>query len=522
MKKPGPKPVKLKAKEVAPATSASVPSAASVLPKDRLEWVEAWGMSSRSMSYVYRPTTVDGLRQVFDTARQRGLTVGMKGGGRSYGDAFQNGEELVLDLSRMNRILDWNPATGIISVEPGVQIADLWRYIIEDGYWPPVVSGTMFTTMGGCAGMNIHGKNAYLAGPFGNFVQSFDLLLPGGELRTVTRDSDPELFHGAISGFGMLGCFTKLTLKMKRVYSGNVEVYPRRVRNFDEMIESFEENADRMDYMVGWADCFPNRKGTIGRGEMHFARHLEPGEDAMPAQTLRAENQELPDTMMGFLPKSILHKLMAPFLNDLGMNMINKAKFAAQFRPGADKPYIQSHAAFAFLLDYVPNWKQSYRPGGLIQYQSFVPREHAARVFTEQIRLSHRRGIVPYLGVTKKHIPDDFLISHGVDGYSMALDYPVTARNRKSLWALCHEMDEVVLAAGGRFYFAKDCTMRSGTPQRYLPPQNLRRFEALKAACDPENLLCTNLYRRVFGSDPRQTGSEARITGLPTSMVQSA
>ena len=127
MKKPGPKPVKLRQKDIPAAAAGPGVIPASVLPKDRLEWVEAWGMSSRSMSYVYRPTTVDGLRQVFETARQRGLTVGMKGGGRSYGDAFQNGEELVLDLSRMNRILDWNPATGIISVEPGVQIADLGR-----------------------------------------------------------------------------------------------------------------------------------------------------------------------------------------------------------------------------------------------------------------------------------------------------------------------------------------------------------------------------------------------------------
>lgn len=498
MTRPGPRPVKLPRKPVKAAAAAATPPS-DLLPRDRLEWVEAWGMASKSMAHVYRPSRAEGIAEVFAAARRQGRTVAFRGGGRSYGDAFQNGEEIVLDLSRMNRILEWNPDTGIVKVEPGVRIVDLWRYIVGDGWWPPVVSGTMFTTMGGCASMNIHGKNAYTAGPFGDHVQEFTIMLPSGEVRTANRKNDPHLFRGAIGGFGMLGAFTSLTLKMKRVYSGSVEVYPRRVNNFHEMASAFEENAESMDYMVGWVDGFARGKGKIGRGELHFARQLDPGEDMAPAQTLRAEKQEIADAIMGIVPMSILWQFMRLVVNNPGMKCINTAKYLAQLRPGGGKSYLQTHAAFHFLLDYVPNWKRAYGAGGLIQYQSFVPRQHAVRVFTEQMRLSQARGIVPYLGVTKKHLPDEFLISHGVDGYSMALDYPVTDRNRKTLWKLCHEMDEIVLAAGGRFYFAKDSTMREGTAQRYLPKESIQAFERLKSTCDPEGLLCTNLYRRIFG-----------------------
>ncbi|MCC6546453.1 FAD-binding oxidoreductase [Candidatus Sumerlaeota bacterium] len=470
---------------------------------DHLEWVEAWGMASKSMSYVFRPSTLSQLRDVFSRARAAGRSIALKGGGRSYGDAFQNNEEFVLDLSRMNRVLDWNPETGIIVVEPGLRIAELWRYIIGDGYWPPVVSGTMETTIGGCASMNIHGKNAYEAGTFGDHITEFDIMLPSGELKTVSRESDGDLFRAAISGFGMLGVFTKISLRMKRIYSGNLEVHPRFVRNFHEMVDAFDENEHKMDYMVGWSDCFASGRNNVGRGEMHFARHLEPGEDHMLAQTLRVKNQDLPDLLLHFIPKSILHRLMAPFVNDFGMRAINTAKWTARLRPAAAKPYLQSHAAFAFLLDYIPQWKLCYRPGGLIQYQSFVPADKAAKIFTQQIRMSQARGILPYLAVTKKHKRDDFLISHGVDGFSLALDYPVTASNKATLWKLCHDMDELVLAAGGRFYFAKDSTMRQGTPARYLGADAIHKFAAIKAACDPEGILCTNLYRRLFGQ-PKQ------------------
>lgn len=523
MNHPKPKPVRIAKKSKPMKKTRGRASLPPILPKDHMEWVESWGMATRSMAGVFRPTTVDGIREVFELARKTGRTVGFKGGGCSYGDAFQNAEEIVLDLSRMTRILEWDPNSGVIAVEPGVQIADLWRYVIGDGWWPPVVSGTMFTTMGGCLSMNIHGKNAYLKGPFGNHVLDFDLLLPSGELKRVSRETDEDLFRGAIGGFGMMGAITRATLQMKRIHSGNLMIYPKQVRNFYEMIDEFEAHADDMDYMVGWADCFPQSESKIGRGEMHFARQLGPGRDPMPAQSLRIENQELPETILGILPKSILWKLMKPFVNDPGMSMINTAKYFSQFKPGAEKPHLQSHGAFHFLLDYVPNWKNTYRPNGLIQYQSFIPAKDAARVFTDQVRLARKRGLVPYLGVTKKHIPDDYLITHAVDGFSMALDFAVTKRNRDRLWALCHEMDEMVLAAGGRFYFAKDSTMRPGTAQRYLPEENLRKFETLKHQCDPEGLLSTNLYRRIF-ADPK--GADGVKLGTPgaaqTQFVQSA
>lgn len=482
------------------------------LPVDHLEWVEAWGMADRAMSYVYRPSTVKRVEEVIALARQTGRKVGLKGGGNSYGDAFLNEEGIVLDLTRLNRILEWDPDTGIIKAEPGVTLEDLWKYIVEDGWWPPVVSGTMFTTLGGCLGMNIHGKNAYQVGPFGNHVLDFELLLPSGRKVHVTRESDPELFHGAISGFGMLGIFTWIRLRMKKIHSGRMRIWAKKARNFYEMVELFEEHASSMDYMVGWADCLTRRKESIGRGEMHFARQLEPGEDKYPAQSLRVDRQMLPDTILGVIPKSILWRAMKPFVSNLGMRLINTAKYCSQWRPGAEKPYFQSHAEFHFLLDYVPNWKQSYRPGGLIQYQSFVPKDQAARIFTEQIRLSHQVGIHPYLGVTKKHIPDDFLMTHGLDGYSLALDYPVTRKNRRDLWKLCHGMDELVLNAGGRFYLAKDSTMRRGTVGRFLPEGHLERFQALKQRLDPEGILSTNMSRRVFGSPSAPVEGEKTLS----------
>jgi len=466
------------------------------LPLERLEKVESWGMASSGLSYVYRPSTVDNLSQLFDLARRSGHTVGIRGAGNSYGDASLNSENVTLDLRRMNRILEWNPSTGRIRVEPGVTIAQLWQYILEDGWWPPVVPGTAKPTIGGSAGMNIHGKNAWKSGTIGEHIIEFQLLLPGGETVTCSPEKNPDLFYGAIGGFGMLGVFTSLTLQMRRIYSGFLKVEALVSHNLGEMFDQFEQLLPESDYLVGWIDGFAGGK-SLGRGQIHKANYLAPGADPYPSQSLRLESQHLPDTLLSFFPRSSVWRLMRPAMSDIGARIVNSGKYLTS-RLSHRSIIQQPHVAFHFLLDYVPNWKRSYGSGGLIQYQCFIPEENALESMGQILEHCQNRSIRNYLSVLKRHRGDKFLISHGVDGYSLAMDFRVTDKRKPKIVALAADLDQVVLDAGGRFYLAKDSTLRPGTVRSYLGSNTIDTFQELKRRVDPEQILQTNLWRRLF------------------------
>ena len=79
----------------------------------------------------------------------------------------------------------------------------------------------------------------------------------------------------------------------------------------------------------------------------------------------------------------------------------------------------------------------------------------------------------------------------------MAQDFAVTRRNRPKLWQLCHEVDRIVTAAGGRFYFAKDATLEPESVLAAWPKENLLQFAALRQELDPGGLLATDLYERA-------------------------
>jgi FAD/FMN-containing dehydrogenase len=198
------------------------------------------------------------------------------------------------------------------------------------------------------------------------------------------------------------------------------------------------------------------------------------------------------------------------------MRVVNGAKYHLARREHGHG-FLQSHVGFAFLLDYIPEWKRALGPGGLIQYQSFIPAARAGEVFSRQLRLAQEAGLVPYLGVLKRHRPDFFVMTHALDGFSLALEFKVTARNRRRLWGLAAAFDEIVIGAGGRFYFAKDSTLSRTRLGSLMAEERVQHFLDLKRRFDPEGLLQTNLYRRLFdarsalGTSPRLTSSSARI-----------
>jgi FAD/FMN-containing dehydrogenase len=358
----------------------------------------------------------------------------------------------------------------------------------------------MEPTVGGMLAMNVHGKNNWQRGTLGEHCLELDVVLPTGEARTISPTGDPTLFSAVVGSFGQLGIITRARLQMKKVHSGRVEVKAVAAPDLGAMLRLADEARDEWEYVVGWIDAFAGG-ARLGRGLLHFARHLAEGEESDPAATLEASAQDLPGRLFGVVPKSLVWRFLKPFTNRPGMRLINFAKYLAGSTVGDDAVHRQSLAAFSFLLDYVPDWKKIYLPGGLIQHQSFVPMASAEGVFRQQLETCIEHGMPSFLAVLKRHRPDPFLLSHSVDGFSLALDFPVPKGRRAELWSLVRELAQPVVAAGGRFYPAKDAALPSELYRATFRDRQLESFAELKAELDPERVLRTSLADRLIYED---------------------
>ena len=446
--------------------------------QSHLEVLSGWGMVNFSSARSYRPKDYAEVAEAITDARARELTVVHRGAGISYGDAALNAGGAVVHTSELNKILSFDPDKGVVRAQAGVTIAQLWKHVLGSGWWPPVVPGTMNVTLGGSAAMNIHGKNCKRSGSFGEHVLALTLLEANGNQQVLSRECDAERMRSIIGAQGLNGTILDLTLQLKRVYSGMLNVTAIPTATLAENLEKLEEIAIESEYAVGWIDAFATGR-KLGRGLLHAADNLPPDHSGAVG-SIDVSAQQLPGRIMGVVPSKHVWRMARPLVHRPGMKAVNFAKYLAG-KFGGSKSFLQSHAAFHFLLDYVPNWKYVYRPGGLIQYQFFAPKEAAPSMFRDALRMQHKAGLPSYLAVLKRHRENNFAASYSVDGFSLALDFPVRSSSRDRLEALLSEFDSIQNMNGGKVYAAKDSVSRGQLPKHRDPlfsSDLVRRWEA--------------------------------------------
>ncbi len=463
----------------------------------RSETLEGWGMRDKAQCQVVRPHDSGQLASIFAEVAAAGGTLGLRGAGCSYGDTALNQGQTILDCTALNRVLDWSSQTGQITVEPGVTIAQLWQRILPDGWWPAVVPGTSAVTVGGAASTNAHGKNNWYIGSFGDWVLSFDLLLPSGQIVTCSRHQQPDLFYAAIGGLGLLGCFTALTLQARQVHSGLVREWQTAHGSLEALLAALEAATAEASELVAWIDTSARGK-ELGRGLLKAGRDLAAGEDPAPARSLSVAGQMAHGGVPTLLPERLLPWLARPLTSPAGVFLANRGQWWRGQRGSTSRPHLATYVRANFPLDAIPHWRETYRPGGLIQHQSFVPRAAAPAVLRQLLQRSHDAGIVPSLAVLKKHRADDFLLSCLDDGYSLALDYPLRPRQEAATLTLMRTLNDLLADSGGRCYFAKDSTATAEQVRRMYSAEALARFLVLKKRYDDSGLLATNLYRRTL------------------------
>jgi len=432
------------------------------------EFVPGFGLYNFSVSEVHRPATREELAALLCRLSSEGRPVVFRGAGQSYGPVNTNPAGPVVDLSRMSRVVSFDARSGLLRAEAGATLGDVWRLAVGDGWWPAVVTGTMKVTLGGCVAANTHGKNHWRRGSFVDHVVEVVVAGRDGAMRTIRAD-DPA-FRSVAGAFGATDAVVEVALQLKRIETGFLDVEGFCLPDLAATLDCLDARKDDREYLVAWVDCFP-RGASLGRSAVHLANHAKraAGEDG--GLSVAAQEKELPDKVAGLVPKALVARALGLFTFDLGMRFVNLGKFLAGRAAGKHR-YRQTLAGFNFLLDALPNWRNAYLPGGFIQYQLFVPKERALAVLTEAIRLQHRLGVVSYLGVLKRHRLDPSPNGYTPDGFSLALDFPVTRANSSRLVALCRRYDALVREAGGRVYRAKDCVgswERSGPPRSSCP-----------------------------------------------------
>jgi decaprenylphospho-beta-D-ribofuranose 2-oxidase len=436
-----------------------------------------WGRIAPSTAELAEPASETEAAALLHTAKHGVIPRGL---GRSYNNAAQCAQGLVLATSRMNRIVSLDKATGVAVCEAGVSLEQLMVAGLPHGWFVPVSPGTRQVTIGGAIAADVHGKNHHVAGSFAGHVRSFDLLLPGGDLRTVTPGD--ELFWVTAGGMGLTGFIVRATVQLKQVRTSRVKVDTVRTADIDETMAVLAEHDRRYGYTVAWTDSLARGRG-LGRSIITSGDFAEPGD-------LTAKESADP---FAFDPRA---RLGAPpafppgLINRYTVRFANEAWYrkAPRLREGE----LQTIGQFFHPLDGIRNWNRVYGPGGFRQYQYVVPFE-AHDAVRRSFELVSSHPAPSFVTVLKRFgAADPGLLSFPAPGWTLALDFPART---PGLGPMLDELDRLVLRHGGRVYLAKDSRVPAAVLEEMYP--RLPEFRKLRAELDPAGMLASDMSRRL-------------------------
>lgn len=178
------------------------------------------GGISRLPEVMVEVLTTEEVSQIMKHAYQEGIPVVARGSGTGLVGAsvpIQGG--IMLNLTKMNRIKELDESNLTLTVEPGVILMEIAKYVEERDFFYPPDPGEKTATIAGNINTNAGGMRAVKYGVTRDYVRGLEVVLPNGEILKVggkvVKNSSGYSIKDLICGSeGTLGIVTEATLKL--------------------------------------------------------------------------------------------------------------------------------------------------------------------------------------------------------------------------------------------------------------------------------------------------------------------
>jgi len=377
------------------------------------------------------------------------------GAGRSYGDVCLLGHGTLLRTrgpglsGGMDRLLDFDQATGILCCEAGATLGEILDFAVPRGFFLPVSPGTKYVTVGGAIANDIHGKNHHAAGTFGRHVPRFELIRSDGTQLICSAAQNANWYAATIGGMGLTGLIAWAEVKLRPIVSRRIRYTGIRFSGIEEFIALSEAHA-KSEYTVSWIDCLATGR-NFARGVFMAGEH-----DTATGPLKRSKPARL--TLPVDFPEFMLNRWSVGLFNTLYYNK-QQAK---------TKNALVDYEPFFYPLDKLQHWNRMYGRSGFLQFQCVLPWEAGQAGLVEILRVISSSGLASFLAVLKVFgdIASPGMMSFPRAGITLALDFPI---RQEASFDLLERLGAITLEHKGRMYPAKDATMTAEQFQAFYP-----------------------------------------------------
>ncbi|MBU5590995.1 FAD-binding protein [Clostridium sp. MSJ-4] len=197
---------------------------------------------------VIQPLNTYEISKIMKYANENFIPVTPRGSGTGLvGAAVPIKGGILLDLSKMNKILELDEENLTLTVEPGVLLMEITKYVEERELFYPPDPGEKTATIGGNINTNAGGMRAVKYGVTRDYVRGLEVVLANGEVlqlggKVVKNSSGYSLKDMIIGSEGTLAIITKATLKLLPL--------PKKAISLLVPFEELEDAIDTVPFII--------------------------------------------------------------------------------------------------------------------------------------------------------------------------------------------------------------------------------------------------------------------------------
>jgi decaprenylphospho-beta-D-ribofuranose 2-oxidase len=384
-------------------------------------------------SRTARPDHEEQLQSIDLTQYPAGVLA--RGNGLSYGDCCVLNQGTVIDTTRLNHILSFDPESGIAVCQGSVTFADL--FLIDSDFIPAIIPGTLYATIAGGLANDVHGKNNHQAGSFGHHVEWLELNI-NGQTHYCSQNENQTLYTASIAGLGLTGIITRMGIRLRRA-SRFVHSHTEKFENLDLLLARMQQTGIKHDYQVAWLDLLNKPRALLS-----LADHVDHSGKTNFKHTIT-------------IPKLPLRLINGRIMKTFNRMHYHQADLRAHICP---------LWTFNNPLDRIQHWNRLYGKRGLVQFQAVFQANDSEKIIHALLTCIHAHKATPTLAVLKYFTKaGSGLLSFATPGFTVAIDFIHNQAARNAI----KQMNQCIAEWGGKVYLAKDLYLNQAQYEQMYP-----------------------------------------------------
>jgi L-gulonolactone oxidase len=411
-------------------------------------------------SEIRRPTSEAELAEIVARSSRQGKRVRAVGSGHSFTDCACT-DGVLVDMTGMQRIVEADPASGLVTVEGGAKLHALGPQLAARGLGLENQGDIDAQSITGATATATHGTGAR----FGNLsarIVSLRLATAGGDVVDV---SDGDDYLAARVSLGALGVISRVTVQAVPLYTLHRRDERRRLGDTLERLDEYVDGNDHFEFFV-----FPHTDTALTRSTRRS------DEEPAPAPEWKRRLNEA--------------------VENRGLDMLCRA--ARRFPAAAPKlnRLITAMMVPSTVSDRGYKVYATERKVKFTEMEYAIPREHARAAIEAVIGLVRRRAL-PIM------FPIEVRFAAGDDAFLS------TAHGRDTCYVAVHQyrgmefdtyfraVEEIMDSYAGRPHWGKRHYQTAATLRERYPDWD--RFAAVRDRLDPGRVFANDYTQQVLG-----------------------